>query len=199
VARDCWQVCKARPGWLTLLLFVVPLGAGGASQLFAGIYREWRVSPGLLATSALINAVVTGLAALGGGYICDHMDRKAAYALFGVLGGATAAVAALAPMTPIAFVVFCAAYSAALGMAYAAYSAATLEAIGGGAAATKYTLFASVANVPVFLMPAVDGWIDTRWKAPAMLWTELGVAVAGAAVFALVAVATRPRPALATA
>ena len=91
----------------------------------------------------------------------------------------------------VPFFVF--AYSAALGLAYAAFSAATLEAIGGGAAATKYTLFASVSNIPVFLMPALDGWADTRWNAGALLWTELLVALAGAAVFMVVAVATRPR------
>ncbi|HTX49955.1 MAG TPA: MFS transporter, partial [Caulobacteraceae bacterium] len=199
VVKDCWEVCRARKGWLTLLLFVLPLGAGGASQLFTGIYREWGVGGRLLATSTLINAIATGLAAIAGGYICDRVDRKAAYVAFGVICGAVAAAAALLPMTPLWFVVFCAAYSAGLGMAYAAFSAATLEAIGGGAAATKYTLFASVSNVPVFLMPALDGWVDTRWKAPAMLWTELGVAVAGAAVFALVAMATRPRRALAVA
>ena len=199
VARDCWDVCRARQGWLTLVLFVLPLGAGGASQLFTGVSREWGVSGGLLATSTLINAVATGLAAIVGGYICDLMDRTVAYVLFGVIGGVVAAVAALLPMTPFWFVVFCAGYSAALGMAFAAYSAATLEAIGGGAAATKYTLFASVANVPVFIMPALDGWVDTRWRAGAMLWTELAVALVGAAVFILVALATRPRRALATA
>ncbi|HEY1749731.1 MAG TPA: MFS transporter [Caulobacteraceae bacterium] len=199
VVKDCWDVCRSRRGWLTLLLFTLPLGAGGVAQLFTGIHREWNVGGGLLALSTLINAIATGVAALVGGYICDRMDRKSAYVLFGLLCGAIAAVAAVAPMTPAWFVGFCAAYSAALGMSYAAYSAATLEAIGGGAAATKYTLFASVANFPVWFMPTVDGWVDTHWKASAMLWTELGVAVAGAAVFSLVALASRPRRALAVA
>ena len=27
VAQDCWSVCRARLGWLTLFLFVLPLGA----------------------------------------------------------------------------------------------------------------------------------------------------------------------------
>jgi hypothetical protein len=84
-------------------------------------------------------------------------------------------------------------------MAYAAYAAANLEAIGGGAAATKYTLFASVANIPVTLMPLADGWADTRGGASAMLWLEFGVAIVAAAVFALVALATRPKRVLAPA
>jgi hypothetical protein len=117
--------------------------------------------------------------------------------LFGVLGGVAAAVAALAPKTPAWFVVFALGYAAALGMAYAAYAAANLEAIGRGAAATKYTLFASVANIPVTLMPLADGWADTRGGANAMLWLEFGVAIAAAAAFAVVALASRPRRALA--
>ncbi|HEY1427595.1 MAG TPA: hypothetical protein VGF50_13060, partial [Caulobacteraceae bacterium] len=74
---------------------------------------------------------------------------------------------------------------------------ANLEAIGRGAAATKYTLFASVANIPVALMPTADGWVDTHHGLAAMLWLELAVAIAAAALYAAVALATRPRRALA--
>ena len=186
VVKDCWAVCRSRNGWLTLLLFVLPLGSGGALQLASGIYREWRASQDLLASSALLGAAATGVGALVGGYLCDRLDRKFAYALFSVFGGLAAAGAALAPLTPVWFLVFVGTYSGALGMAYAAYSAATLEAIGGGAAATKYTLFASVANVPVLIMPSVDGWVDTHLKIDAMLWTELAVALGGASIFAFV-------------
>jgi MFS family permease len=196
VARDCWRVCRARSGWLTLFLFVMPLGAGGAAQLFSSLAGEWRVDADLLATVGWMVGGVTAVAAVAGGYVCDHMDRKTAYVLFGVLGGLVAAATALAPRTPAWFLIFVFAYSAALGLAYAAFSAATLEAIGGGAAATKYTLFASVSNIPVFLMPALDGWADTRWNAGALLWTELLAALAGAALFVIVAAATRPRAAV---
>jgi sugar phosphate permease len=199
VVKDCWEVCRARVGWLTLFLFLLPLGAGGAANLMTGIAHEWRVSAGTLATIALAGAAVTGLGSIVGGYVCDRMDRRAAYAIFGVLAGVAAAMAALAPKTPEWFVVFALSYNGALGMAYAAYAAANLEAIGRGAAATKYTLFASVANVPVTLMPWADGWTDTHRGVTAMLWLELGVALAAAALFALVALASRPRRVLAPA
>jgi MFS family permease len=199
VGKDCWDVCRARLGWLTLLVFALPLGSGGAANLFTGIAHEWRVDAGLLAAITFGSAIATGFGSLAGGYICDRFDRKAAYVAFGVLVGATAAVAAIAPKTPAWFVLFGLAYNAALGMAYAAYAAANLEAIGRGAAATKYTLFASVANIPVTLMPLADGWADTRAGASAMLWLEFGVALAAAACFALVAFVSRPKRALATA
>jgi MFS transporter, PAT family, beta-lactamase induction signal transducer AmpG len=199
VVKDCWDVVRARLGWLTLFLFVLPLGAGGAANLAAGIAHEWRVGPGLLASLALGGAIATGLGSIVGGYVCDRMDRRAAYVLFGVLCGVAAAMAAVAPKTPEWFVAFGLSYNAALGMAYAAYAAANLEAIGRGAAATKYTLFASVANIPVTLMPLADGWADTRGGPNALLWLEFGAALAAAIVFALVVVATRPRRVLAAA
>lgn len=199
VAKDCWAVVRVRLGWLTLLLFALPLGSGAAANLFTGIAHEWRVGPGLLAGIALAGALATGLGSIVGGYICDRMDRRAAYVLFGVLAGAAAAMAAVAPKTPAWFVAFGIAYNAALGMAYAAYAAANLEAIGRGAAATKYTLFASVANIPVALMPLADGWADTRHGPDAMLWLEFAVALAAAAIYFAVLLATRPRRALAPA
>jgi MFS transporter, PAT family, beta-lactamase induction signal transducer AmpG len=138
--------------------------------------------------------VATGVGAVAGGYVCDRMNRRTAYVLFGVLGGVTAAVAALTPKTPECFLIFVLSYQAALGMAYAAYAAANLEAIGGGAAATKYTLFASAANLPVaFLMPPLDGWMNTRFGVNALLWTELDVTLAAAALYTVLAVASRPR------
>jgi hypothetical protein len=193
LAIDCWQVCKARIGWLTLFLMVLPLGAGGAAQLSSLIAGEWRVDADLLATLNWTTGVATAVAAVFGGYVCDRMDRRAAYAVFGVIGGLTAALAALTPRDPFWFIVFSFDYSAALGLSYAAFSAATLEAIGAGAAATKYTLFASVSNLPVFLMPMLDGWADTRWTATGLCWVEFGTAVGAAALYFVVAVATRPR------
>jgi MFS family permease len=199
VVADCWQVCRARLGWLTLFLMVLPLGAGGAAQLFSLIAKEWRVGVGQLATINWLTGVATAVAAVVGGYICDRMDRRAAYALFGVLGGLTAALAAVTPHDPAWFNVFAYAYSAALGLSYAAFSAATLEAIGGGAAATKYTLFASVSNIPVVLMPMLDGWADTKWTATGLCWAEFLTAAAAAVLYATLALATRPRSRLAAA
>jgi len=199
VVVDCWRVCKARLGWLTLFVLVLPLGAGGAQQLFSALAKEWGVGVDLLTGINGLVGVATGVAALVGGYLCDRMDRKAAYVLFGVIGGVICAAIALMPRTPEWYVVFVFAYSAALGLSYAAFSAATLEAIGGGAAATKYTLFASISNIPVALMPALDGWADTRWNVGALLWTEFGTAAAAGVLFMVVAVATRPRRVLAVA
>ncbi len=199
VAVDCWRVCRARLGWLTLFLLLMPLGAGGAAQLFSLIALEWRVNAYQLASANGLLGLATAAAAVVGGYACDRMNRRTAYVVFGVIGGLAAALAAVTPRTPEWFMVFAFSYSAALGLSYAAFSAATLDAIGAGAAATKYTLFASVSNVPVFLMPMLDGWADTRWPAPGLCWVEFGAAIVGAGLYGLVALAARARTAAAPA
>ena len=199
VVLECWDVCRSRVGLMALFVLVLPLGAGGAANLGAALSKEWRVSAQVLALVTALSGLATAGAAIVGGYICDRMDRKTAYVLFGVLGGLVAAATVFTPRTPEWFVVFGLGYSAALGLSYAGFSSVTLETIGTGAAATKYTLFASVSNIPVWLMPAVDGWADTRWTATGMLWTEFATAAAAALLFFAVAAVARPRAAPAVA
>jgi PAT family beta-lactamase induction signal transducer AmpG len=69
-----------------------------------------------------------------------------------------------------------------------------LEAIGLGAAATKYNLFASLSNMPIAYMTLVAGWAHTRWGAGGMLHTEAVIGVLAILLFIGVAMAmTRGR------
>jgi MFS family permease len=195
VGRDCWQVCRSRAGLLVLFLLLLPLGEGAASGLFAGVSRDWGVSPKMLAGINALSALCIGAAALAGGFICDRVDRKTAYLAFGLAEGLIAAGMALAPRTPGWFLAFDLAYAASAGIAYAGFAAVVLESIGRGAAATKFNLFAGVANVPVVIMPAADGWAAGRWGPSGMLWVEFATAAAAVALFVAVSAVTRTRPA----
>ncbi len=137
--------------------------------------------------------LVSALGCLIGGYICDKMDNKAAYALFGVAAGVFAVLLGWAPRTPTAFAIGTLAYALAIGMGYAAYNAVVLEAIGKGAAATKFNLLAAIANVPIALMTRFDGWLHDKGGTMAMLYGELALPAATIAAFALFVVATRSR------
>jgi MFS family permease len=139
--------------------------------------------------------VLSGLISMGGclvgGFLCDFMGRRSAYAYFGILLALCAAGMALAPRTPAMFVVFTSAYSFVTGLAYAAFSSATLEAIGKESAATQYNVMACVANVPIVAMTVFDGWAQTRWGSGGMLYAEGLVGVVAVAAYAAVALATR--------
>ena len=83
------------------------------------------------------------------------MDRKFAYALFGVFLSAAALGMAVAARSEAMFIVFTLLYAFVQGFNYASFCAVVLEAIGRGAAATKYNLYASLSN-----MPTVEGQPD---------------------------------------
>jgi hypothetical protein len=84
-------------------------------------------------------------------------------------------------------------YALITGLTYAGFSAVVLEAIGRGAAATKYNVFASLSNIPIAYMTVVDGWARTRWNEGAMLYVEAVIGVAALLVFIAVATTTRRR------
>jgi len=98
---------------------------------------------------------------------------------------------AFGPRTPLGFLVSACLYNGVVGLCYGAYSAVTLEAIGKGAAGTKFNLIASISNVPILLVTLVDGWAETRFGSSGMLFVEAAMGVAGVALYTAVALATR--------
>jgi hypothetical protein len=190
--RDVLGMATRRIGMLAIFICLLPMGTGAASNLWSSIAGEWRAGADEVAlVSGLLSGVVTMIGALIGGYVCDRMDRKASYALFGLISTAAAVAMALGPRTPIAFLGFATAYNFVIGACYGAYAGLTLEAIGQGAAATKFNLIASVANMPIMLMILIDGQAQIRWGSGGMLLTEAACAVVAVALYAGVVFATR--------
>ena len=194
VAKDAWGMLRSRQGRLTLLLFALPVGCGAAANLVGALAGDWKVSADLLAALAgLGSGTASVVGAIIGGYVCDRLDRKTAYLAFGFLLAAIALGMALAPRTPLMFVAFALAYAAASGLVQAAFAAVTLETIGLGAAATKFTLFAALNNAPFAYMALVEGWAHTRWNAGAMLALEGAMGIGSGLAFIAVVLATRRR------
>jgi MFS family permease len=194
VVRDVWGVMRSRIGLLALVLMVLPIGSGGATGVWSAIAGEWRASADIV---ALVTGVLSGVASLVGavlaGFLCDRMDRWIAYCAFGATLAAVAAAMALLPRSPQIFCVCTLAYALVLGACYAGYSAVVLEAIGKGAAATKFNLLSAASNVPIAAMTDVDGVFHDRYGTNGMLFGEAAVALLAIAGFMLLARATRPR------
>jgi len=93
---------------------------------------------------------------------------------------------ALAPRVESTYVVFTLLYAVATGLTYAGFSAFVLEAMGKGAAATKYNVFASLSNTPIAYMTSIDGWAHTRYGPAGMLYTEALFAFGGLVLFTVV-------------
>jgi len=196
IGKDVWEVARSRAGYLTLILFFLPIGTGAASNLWAAVAGDWRATAD---TVALVNGLLGGFISMAGcivaGYLCDIMDRKTGYAAFSILMAAVAVGMAIAPRTPEMFIVFTCTYAFVTGFCYAAFTAVTLETIGKGAAATKYNLLACLSNMPITYMTLIEGHAHERWGSGGMLLTEAALGVAAIVLFSAIALATRPRAA----
>ena len=211
VLKDNWHVVRARLGFLALLLAFLPVGSGAAGQLWAAVADDWHASA---KTVALVTGVLSGLISaagcLVGGWASDRMNRKLAYLVYGVLQAACAVGMAFGPRSEGAYVGYTSVYAFITGLTYAGFTAYVLEAMGMGAAATKYSLFASLSNFPIVYVTAIDGHAHTRWGSRGMLLAEAATGMAGLVLFVAVWSASRrwwpgperaesPMPALAVA
>ena len=196
VLKDLWQVVRARAGILALLICFLPIGSGAASNLWAAVADDWHASANTVAlATGVFSGIVSALGCIFGGYGADRMDRKTAYALYGLLMALSTVAMAVAPRTETMYVVFTLIYAFIQGLTYAGFTAVVLETIGLGAAATKYNLYASLSNMPIAYMTLVDGWAHTRWGAAGLLNVEAAFGVVGIIVFIVVAMVL-PRRAL---
>ncbi len=190
VLKDLWQVARTRAGILALLICFLPIGSGAASNLWSAVADDWNASANTVAlATGVFSGIVSALGCLIGGYGSDRMDRKTAYALYGLLMAMCTVAMALAPRTEAMYVVFTLMYALIQGLTYAGFTAVVLETIGLGAAATKYNLYASLSNMPIAYMTLVDGWAHTRWGAAGLLNVEAAIGVVGIVVFVAFAMA----------
>ncbi|THD58629.1 MFS transporter [Phenylobacterium sp.] len=190
--RDVLTLIRTRIGLLACFLMLLPIGSGGLQQLWAAIAKDWGAGSDEVAlVSGMLSGVVSIVGCVIGGYFADRIDRKRAYSLYGIALSAVAVVMALTVRTPLTFMIYACVYNLVVGFCYGAYSAVTLEAIGHGAAGTKFNLISSLSNAPILMVTLVDGWAETHLGAVGMLYVEAALGVAGVVVYTVVAVATR--------
>jgi MFS family permease len=192
VAVDLWRLLTARSSVLPLALCFLPAGAGAASGLFSSIASSWGASANLVSwMNGWLSGGVMIVGCLAAAPLSDAMNRKGAYAVAGGILAVVAAICAVLPRNPWTYSVLCIAYSLAAGLTYGTFTAFVLQAIGGGAAATKYNVFASLSNIPILYMTRIDGWAADTWTPAKMLLVDAAAGVVGLVVFGLVAVLLR--------
>jgi MFS family permease len=190
VGRDLFCVLRSRSGLLCALLCFLPIGTGAASGVLAqaDVAAHWGAAEtevGLV--NGVFSGIVMALGCLGGGQLCARWNSRLVYAGVGLLMAMTTGAMAAAPATPAVFVGFGLAYAFVVGLAYAAFTGFVLEAIGAGAAATKYNIFASLSNMPITYMGLLLAWSVKGYGADGMLALESAAGIAGIAVLAVAA------------
>lgn len=189
VALGFWEMIKARVGALTALMCILPIATGAASGVLTQsvVAQYWGAGAeqvGLV--QGLLSGIITALGCFLGGWVCNRMNPHKAYGIFGIALAAIAAAMAFSPATVTMYVVWNMIYALGIGLSYAAFTAMALVAIGKGAAATGYNVFASMSNFPIWWLGLLLGWVADHHGAKNMLITEAILGALGVAVFTLV-------------
>jgi MFS family permease len=183
LGRDIVDLLRSAIPLFTIVLVCSPVGAAAMNNLWSAVASDWRASANTVAlVTGVLNGVLSVIGCVVGGWIADRIGRWWAY--FGS-GGALALVAlvmAAIPRTPLTYSCGVLAYVFFGGVAYAAFSAVVLFAIGRGAASTKYATLSSLGNLPVVYMTAADGWAHDRFGTSWMLAVDALSAVACIAI-----------------
>ena len=183
--REIRMLLPKRQTWLGLLVFLSPLAAGAAYNLFSGIGVDYRASPDtVLWVTGLPGGVLAMVAgAFLGGALSDRLKRRTTYVVCGAMMALAAAAMAVAPILPATFSIGALAYQVSCGMCWAAFSAFALELSGSEplTAGTRMALFTSASAAAGSYMTWLDGIGDQAWGVRGLLGMDaclgLGTAV----------------------
>jgi PAT family beta-lactamase induction signal transducer AmpG len=183
------RLLRAREGLITGLLCLLPIGTGAATSVLSqeSVAALWGAGQSEVAlVNGVFNGVLSAAGCLAGGWLCSRWRSRDVYAGIALALAIVAFAMAFVPHSPLTFTVGNLTYAFVTGMAFAAYTGFVLEAIGKGAAATKYNGFAAMANTPIWYMGIALGWTVDMHGPTAMLVLEGAAAILG--LFALVGV-----------
>jgi MFS family permease len=187
VLRDLGAMLKTKGGFLSAVLCVLPIGTGAAQGTLtqARVAAFWGAGADQVALmQGFVAGIVTAAGCFVGGYLCQRLHPRTAYAGIGLALAAVAVLMGICAPTVTMYILWNLVYSFAVGLAYAAFTAFVLEAMGKGSAATKYNVFASLANFPMWWLGLLLGLVAEKWGARRMLFTEAAFGVMGVIVLA---------------
>jgi MFS-type transporter involved in bile tolerance (Atg22 family) len=189
VIGDLRAMLKTKGGTLSAVLCALPIGTGAAQGVLtqATVAGRWGAGAHEVELiQGLFAGLVTAIGCFAGGWLCQRFHPRTAYVGIGLVLAAIAAGMAVCPATVTMYVVWNLIYSFGVGIAYAAFTAVVLNAMGAGSGATKYNVYASLSNFPIWWLGLALGLTADKWGARMMLLTEAGFAVLGVLLFAVV-------------
>lgn len=193
------EMMRTRAGRLAALLCIVPVGTGAAQVVLtqAKVAARWGAGASHVeAVQGLVAGVVMTAGCFGGGFICQRVQPRTAYAGIGLAHALIACGMAAAPATVTSYVIGNLFYAFAVGLGYSAFTALVLDAMSPGAGATKYTFFISLSYFPMWWLGLVLARVAGEHGVKAMLYTEAALGFAGLAVaVAAMRIIKVPKPA----
>jgi MFS transporter, PAT family, beta-lactamase induction signal transducer AmpG len=188
VVSDLRELLSSRGGRLAALLCFVPISTGAAQGVLtqATVAAQWGAGETQVSwVQGYTAGAFTVLGCFIGGWLCDRFHPRVAYAGIGVGMALIAFGMAALPSTVEVYVAGNIVYALVVGMAYAGFTAFVLNAMGKGAGATKYNIYASLSNFPIWWLGLVLGRVADVSGPSAMLAAEGAFGLLGVLVFAL--------------
>ncbi len=178
IVADIRSLLHSPVAIFTMIVILLPVGIGAASNLWSSVATDWKVNADTIAlVTGTLSAIVCVAGSVAGGWIADKFGRWLAYFGAGTLMAAVTLGMTFFSFNPETYVIGVLSYAFTFGMANAAFSAIVLHAIGKGMASTKYALISSLGNIPYPYMTLFDGWLHDSYGIRMMLLGEtfLGV------------------------
>jgi len=178
MGKDFVKMLRVPVILFVMIMLILPIGTGAASNLWSAIATDWKVDAD---TVALVTGIISGLvSAIGcviGGFIADRWGNWVAYLGAGTVCALVTIIMAAMPYQPAIYIGGVLVYAFGLGLLNAAFSAVILFAIGTKGASTKYSLLSSIGNIPVVYMTTFDGWAHDKSGSKFMLTAEALVGI----------------------
>lgn len=181
------ELIKIPIALFVVLLILMPIGTGAMNGLWSAIAQDWQADANTVAlVTGLLSGVVSAFGCVAGGYLADRWGVWWTYLGGGIFCALVPFLMGILPFVPAMYIAGVLTYSFTTGIVYAAFTYVLLYAVGKRHVATKFSLLASMGNVPVVYMTAINGWAHDAYSTQFMLISEAGIAILCVLVFAVI-------------
>lgn len=187
MGKGILEMIKIPIALFVIILILMPIGTGAAANLWSAIAEDWKTDADtVVLVTGILSGLVSALGCVVGGIIADKWGVWMSYLGSGALCAITTFIMAVLPMVPSVYVGGVLIYAFTMGMIYAAFTYVILYAIGKKHIATKFSLLASLGNLPVVYMTAINGWAHDKFNSKYMLIIEAVVGILFVIIFTMI-------------
>jgi MFS transporter, PAT family, beta-lactamase induction signal transducer AmpG len=200
VVQDLKLMLKTQGGLSAAVLCFLPVGTGALQAVLSQekVAAVWGAGVNDVALlQGFGSGLITAVGCFVGGAVCTRLHPRVAYSLFGAIMATVAMLMIVLPKTQLMYIALNMAYAFTTGLAFAGFTALVLDGMGRGSGATKYNVFASLSNFPIWWLGLLLAWSAQHFgpkgadsSAPgtvegirAMLLVEAGCGILGVALF----------------
>ena len=187
LGKEIFGLIKIPVALFVMILIIMPIGTGAMANLWSAVAIDWKTGVDtVVLVTGLLTGVVSAIGCVVGGLIADKWGVWVAYLGSGVICALVTILMAVMPYQRVVYITGVLAYGFSMGMIYAAFTAIIFFVIGKKHVVTKYSLLASLGNLPVVYMTTFDGWMHDKFNSRIMLTAEAAVGILFVIIFYLI-------------